>query len=907
MKESAQIKSIAPSALAACLLLFATHPAAAADFGSARTPAPGPAPRDKPVRIRSGAALKWQEGKVTFLLLDQDCTITHGPLRVNAGSALIRFDPSAARTTGVIRLDLYADRNAAVTGLRRRGLPTDPVYLRLETRSGLILDAPALKTAAAAPKSGVYVRATAWRQGGELPAAGPAPGPQDLRSSLRELDYKFLHWERLPDPRDPKAPPILTLHGNVKIGDGQRRVEADTVRLWLTPPMQPQKSSKPIQRLYAMGAVRYSDRHQSLQADELYLNLLDDRGLAVGGVVARSQDPRSKVRTIVRAPAVWQTGRDRVLARRASVTTCEFAKPHYELAGRNVRVAGSRARKPSPGKKAKEPSDKYEHVVASSTHNVLRIARVPVLYWPYIAHDLKRPGFFISSLEAGSSSDLGRFVLSEWDLYDLGFFGNDWSKLKLEVDYYASRGTAYGLDAEYKLPGAFGLIDTYYICDRKTADAGNRPVKGDDRGRVLWRHRQQLPHGWRGDVEISYLSDANFLETYFEDEFDEGKEQETLVYLRKLSGYRGYTLLVQDRINSFQTVAERRPELAFHSTGAPLAKGKLSWTTDTSLAKLHLNEDERRHTRDPSPVVRFDSDNQFSMPRPVGILKVDPFVGARVSTFSHTVNRGSSTTRQIATYGARATTNFFRTYQPHSDRFAINGLRHVITPRVEYERRFYNSTPPRRLVRHDTTDELDVAHTLLTGLRNRWQTKRRRDGRLRSVDFLTLDVDYVQYPGRRGLNRPLRDHIEADAEWLITDRAKVYSRGNEYNLQEDRMEVVDAGVSFDLSPPVTVGYEHQFVDPAAHDTPNQSVGIFRFGYGPRFTRRRADFETRYDFLAKRVSDETKNPKQLGTKLSFTRDMHCWLLIVSAEFNEGRNDEAVFRVSIQPKRLGRLNL
>ena len=71
-------------------------------------------------------------------------------------------------------------------------------------------------------------------------------------------------------------------------------------------------------------------------------------------------------------------------------------------------------------------------------------------------------------------------------------------------------------------------------------------------------------------MELSYLSDRGFLEEFFESEFDNGKEQETLLHLKKQRANWAFTALAQTRLMDFTTATERLPDLGFFVVGQPL-------------------------------------------------------------------------------------------------------------------------------------------------------------------------------------------------------------------------------------------------------------------------------------------------------------------------------------------------
>ena len=61
----------------------------------------------------------------------------------------------------------------------------------------------------------------------------------------------------------------------------------------------------------------------------------------------------------------------------------------------------------------------------------------------------------------------------------------------LNLDYLQKRGIGTGLEFEYKgQDNVWLLFDTYYIKDQGDFDIKHIPIENEDRGTVLWRHRQ---------------------------------------------------------------------------------------------------------------------------------------------------------------------------------------------------------------------------------------------------------------------------------------------------------------------------------------------------------------------------------------------------------------------------------
>ena len=167
---------------------------------------------------------------------------------------------------------------------------------------------------------------------------------------------------------------------------------------------------------------------------------------------------------------------------------------------------------------------------------VPKVMGVPVWYWPRVRTDANDPlGPFVG-MGFGQNRVFGTQVYSTWDIFDLLALrpppGHRW---RLNVDYLSKRGAALGTDYLYKLPGSTpgmwgseGMIKLYGIHDEGVdilgGNRGPEPIPPDFRGRAGWRHQQEILEGTYFQGQVVYLSDQNFLEQYYKNEFDLGAE-----------------------------------------------------------------------------------------------------------------------------------------------------------------------------------------------------------------------------------------------------------------------------------------------------------------------------------------------------------------------------------------------
>jgi len=136
------------------------------------------------------------------------------------------------------------------------------------------------------------------------------------------------------------------------------------------------------------------------------------------------------------------------------------------------------------------------------------------------------------------------------------------------------RGPGFGTSLLYNRPQflglgtpANGIADAWFVVDRGIDNLGLERrdftypgYQGAFRGRSFWRHRQDLVAGWQARGAAGWISDFNFLEEYYESEWEEGYEQRTWLDLRRPTDNRQWRLLTSLRVDPFLTQSEWWPK-----------------------------------------------------------------------------------------------------------------------------------------------------------------------------------------------------------------------------------------------------------------------------------------------------------------------------------------------------------
>lgn len=569
--------------------------------------------------------------------------------------------------------------------------------------------------------------------------------------------------------------------------------------------------------VYLKGDVVLTRGEQMIRASELYYDLENDRALILDAVI-RAIIPGRDLPLYVRAQQVRQLSSTEYMARKAMLSTSEFHTPHMHLGAEKVYLTDATPRGES-GEVLGLRGGRFRAYDATLTAE-----GVPLIYLPYVAGDFREEQAALRGVNIGYGDDFGLTARTKWYLFNLlGTEKPAGVDAILLTDYFSKRGPGFGLNVDYETEDNFGIFRGYYIRDTGTDDLGNfrdGTVKDPDRGRITWRHRQFFKDGWELTLEGSYISDPNFLEEYFNREFEQGKEQETLAYLKKQKDNWAFTALTQWRVLDFLTQTEHWPDLAFTWVGEPLGNIASFYSESHTGWSRYLPDnrrffDKRRfdNTGRSGLTYRGDTRNELDFPLKLGNAQIVPYAMARTGYWDSSPHDGSLG-RLFGTVGTRASTQFWRVFDGFVSRiFDVTGLRHIIKP---------EATAWASASNHDSLDlhpfdrgieDIDDFLGTSLALRQRWQTKRGGPGNWRVVDWITLDVElnlFANVP--EGVTRPIgryyderpensnpRDHVRVNGSWRISDTSTLLTDAN-YDLDDGSLDLFDISYAVERTP-----------------------------------------------------------------------------------------------------------
>ncbi|MHC4336935.1 MAG: LPS-assembly protein LptD [Planctomycetota bacterium] len=572
-----------------------------------------------------------------------------------------------------------------------------------------------------------------------------------------------------------------------------------------------------VQGIYLSGDVVMTEGPRTIRADEMYYDFPEEKALAINAEM-RSFDLKRGIPIYFRAAEVRQLAENKFAAENATMTSSEFHRPQILL---NVASAVITDTTPVDARAKKLTDSSYE---AELRDIRLKVYGKTVFSWPYLRTNLQRSDIPLKSIHAGHDSDFGTLVETRWYLSRLlGLREPEGVESTFALDYYGKRGVGTGAEIDYVRENCFGRMLAYIIHDSGDDDLGRhdsrRNIKPprELRGRFFWQHRHFLPHSWQLTTEVSYASDEHFIEGYYRGEFNVGKEQETLVHLKRIEDNWGISILGKMRINDFVSKLEELPTVAYHLAGQSIFDDKLTFYSDSQVSRYR----QRTTTKGVSePFFTYMSERaELDMPLTIGRVKVVPFVAGTYgfedgSGFNTRID-GSTKPREddvwIGEAGARISLQpWWKVYPKVKSRvWDLNELRHIVRPYLT-------------VVTFTESDSVVEQRDVLNiGLSQRLQTRRGRGSKERTVDWMRLDTDvtwvsktddpsasgpgpdrfiwnnpFIPLDKRRSSHifGPRRNYFGADYLWRLSDTTAILGDMN-YDMQSGVVQQMNVGFS----------------------------------------------------------------------------------------------------------------
>ncbi len=636
-------------------------------------------------------------------------------------------------------------------------------------------------------------------------------------------------------------------------------LEADRAVIWTSDfqkLLSGNASGIPIE-VYLEGNVVFQQGQRKIYAERMYYNAQAEIGTILDAEIL-TPVPQYEGILRLKADVVQQRSRQNFLAYDAAFTSSRLGVPRYWLQSDRIELADER-----------DPNDPNQYLNAQRTgatnmeatarNNFVYLAGAPIFYWPFLNTNVNTPNFYLRNIKIKNDQIFGQQVFLETDLYQiLGIDGPDGTDWRLSTDYLSKRGFALGTTFEYNVPRFIfdgptnGRLDVWGLKDGGLdilgSDRFNMIPEETTRGRGLLQHRQLLSRDLEFRAEVGYISDRNFLEEYFEREWDTQKDQTTTLRIRKYNDNQMLDLWGQARLNEFFTETESLPRLDYYILGQNLFD-RVTWYSNshvgyeklkiasTPLAPQDAAKFQLQSWEVASEGIRAGTRQELAAPINAGPVKIVPYLNGEVITYGEVTN-GDPLTRLTGQTGVRASLPIWRVNEDIQSRlFNVNGLAHKVNFKSEFfyadasenidllplydplddnsqehfRRRLvfntFNGTLPDQfdsrsyairqgLQRYVTAASQDVVEDQMQfrlGIDQRWQTKRGLPGRERITDLVEFDIGGILFPkADRDNFGETAGALNYEARVHLGDRVTLLSDGYA-DVFEQGLKIVSAG------------------------------------------------------------------------------------------------------------------
>lgn len=841
------------------------------------------APSDEIV-VAADRAWRWKQGSYDVWVLKGNCYLNQGLNYCRSHEAVLWVKP-AQQTGDSNKVIAYLERDVRLESGGRRTMPSDARSSRSAGDAGWLgrfFSTAPIRWNVPPPEQrpkvapAVYERGMARREpyaepeiqrtqfapldGETIPPAAPAPPVRRLRLFRRSSVPFQAEW--LPGADGSVGIAVITGGVNVIIDgvapEGVIDISTDNAVIWTASSLEAADSGETLQdgkeplELYLEGNIVFRQGDRVVYADRMYYDVNAKIGTVLGAeILTPVRDYNGLVR--LKAAILRQTGPDRFVAENSFLTSSRLAHPRYRLQSREIYyedqqqplvdpLTGEAQLDPATG----EPLLAHRRL-ATSRNNLLFLGPVPVFYWPRFATNLEDPSLFIRSAQLQNDRIFGLWASVDLDAYQLLGWqnapqGTDW---KFSLDELTDRGFGGGTTFAYQRLNVFGatgpasgLLDFWAIGDSGVDNLGGERSalipEEDFRYRFLGRHRQTIAGDIQLTAELGLISDRNFLEQYYEGEWDQNKDQATGVELKRLTDNRSWSITADARVNDFFTQTEWLPRGDHFWLGQPLLGDRFTWYEHSQAGYARLRTastpidpvDRSRFAPLPWEVTssgeRLVTRQEIDWPIELGPVKVVPYGLGELAHWGEDLS-GDPLNRAYGQVGIRASIPFWAV-NPFVENplFNVHGLAHKVvvdadvsyadasrdlgelplydpldddsvehfrrrlafstfggaTP-IRFDERFYAlRTGMQNWVTAPGTEIADDLTAARFGVRQRWQTKRGPPERRRIIDWIVLDTEAAWFP------KPDRDNFGTSLglagynfRWHVGDRLTLLSDG----------------------------------------------------------------------------------------------------------------------------------
>ena len=856
-------------------LLFADRSNAEIQFAQSDPRAPLTISADRAERIPQGPADIW--------VLDGNCVVRQGNVVTRSRQGVVwvekQVGTAAYRVTAYLETDVAVERQIAKPGLalpnvqklsdrRWLGNFTALAAPQMNIRSVVVnaahdsdLMRRAYRSRHGTPAN--EIRPTQFTESVPLGTPAGATGTRRIRAFPRSDVRIQAEWFQ----KDNSEEWVAVVTNGVQIiiegvADlGVIDISTDRLVIWTRGLQQPdlsgqtQQSNETPLEFYMEGNIEFRQGERVIYATAMYYDVRSNVGIVLNAEMLTPMDQHAgKIR--LAASELRQLSQDQFLATGARLTTSRMGEPSYWIEAGSIRFQDRQVPMVDPltgqpviNPLTNQPAIDHDRVI-TSTNNYVYLSGVPIFYWPSVTTDLDDGTLFLRDVRVGSDNVFGTRIWTEWNMYDLlgmkPLAGTEWL---LSAGYMSDRGPGGGTSFKYDRPGFFGMpgptqgeLDLWGIHDTgmDNLGLGRRSLTPDKefRGRAFWQHRQRLWNGYQVTAGVGYISDRNFLEQYFEEEWDTGVDQTTGLQIKRIEENRSWDIIADVPVNDFFTNTGWLPRGDHYWLGESLFFDRVTWSAHSSAGYAQFKIADAptdpvelpTFTRRPWEMAdqegeRIVTTQSLEMPFSLGPVKMVPYGLVQLGHWGSDTS-GDDIQRAYGQVGLRSSLAMWKVDPCVESRLLnVHGLAHKVVFDMDlafgdsnrdvdefplydplddnaieaFRRRYASLTfggaiPPMfdersyairsgqaGWVTSPATEVVDDLTVLRLGARQRWQTKRGMPGARRIVDYVVFDTHASIFPkdskdteGNFGEYLGLVDY---DFRWHVGDRFTLLSDG----------------------------------------------------------------------------------------------------------------------------------
>ncbi len=355
-----------------------------------------------------------------------------------------------------------------------------------------------------------------------------------------------------------------------------------------------------------------------------------------------------------------------------------------------------------------------------------------------------------------------------------------------DINLYSKRGFLLGPAARYQRGEGYqtysGDLKTGYIHDygERLTDVLRQPVP-KDRGYIEWTHRQRFSEKLTLNGHFAYWSDSEITRDFRPQDFYPVQQPDSFLEAAHTGNNVIVSAFLRAQPNSYFRVQQRLPEVRVDLLPSALPLGFYQQAQASAAA---LREDALVD----GPTTRSDRlDAYYGLSRPINPrswLNITPVAGARITHYSRATGGKDDYTRTLGEIGADASLRASGLYAYKNERWGIDGIRHLITPKLSYryipeankgrayipsidDQTFQTYLTPLGLGEQRAIDDLRATNTLRLALDNTFQTRDRSYG---SRDLLRVNfaADFLPDtgPGEKDFSAIHTDLAFTPVNWL---------------------------------------------------------------------------------------------------------------------------------------------